>query len=147
MFYTEQTEQTCKMRRFRGIYGLYVNKSAKKTYFFCFGYWRPRVRISRSKIDKLACQAQSADIFSSAENPAITYSIPSRVLRRLDFIVIMRRYASLRSFNSLKSSGASRKTVVNCFSLPYPPLRPKQKVSNPLILLGFWHFLFFCFLL
>ena len=45
MFYTEQTEQTCKMRRFRGIYVLYVNKSAKKTYFFLFGYWRPRVRV------------------------------------------------------------------------------------------------------
>ena len=48
---------------------------------------RMRVRISRSKIDKLACQAQSADIFSSAENPAITYSIPSRLLRRLASIV------------------------------------------------------------
>ena len=30
-----------------------------------------------------------------------------KVLRRLNFIVIIRRSASLRSFNSLKSSGAS----------------------------------------
>ena len=39
---------------------------------------RMRVRISRSEIDKLACQAQSADIFTFGENPAITYSIPPR---------------------------------------------------------------------
>ena len=45
MFYTETTEQTCKTRRFCGIYGLYVNNSAQKTYFFGFGYWRPWVRV------------------------------------------------------------------------------------------------------
>ena len=52
---------------------------------------------------------------------------PQGVLRRLDFIVIMRRSASLRSFNSLKSSGTSRKTVNNCFSLVY--LLPKNPRS------------------
>ncbi len=52
----------------------------------------------------------------------------TRVLRRLDFIVIMRRFASLRSFNSLKSSGASRKTVINCFSLAY--LLPLPKIDK-----------------
>ena len=55
---------------------------------------------------------------------------PQGVLRRLDFIVIIRRFASLRSFNSLKSSGASWKTVINCFSLAYPPLRPLRNHSN-----------------
>ena len=34
------------MRRFCGIYGLYVNNGAQKTYFFGFGYWRPGFRIS-----------------------------------------------------------------------------------------------------
>ena len=33
---------------------------------------RMRVRISRSKIDKLACQAKSKDIFAKGENPAKT---------------------------------------------------------------------------
>ena len=51
---------------------------------------------------------------------------PQGVLRRLDFIVIIRRSASLRSFNSLKSSGTSWKTVINYFSLVYPSLRPSE---------------------
>ena len=42
----------------------------------------------------------------------------------------MRRFASLRSFNSLKSSGASRKTVINYFSLAYLLPRPKQRKSR-----------------
>ena len=86
---------------------------------------RMRVRISRSKIDKLACQAQSADIFSSAENPATKHQMP-RVLRRLDFIVIIRRFASLRPFNSLKSSGASCKTVITCFITCLPATSTKK---------------------
>lgn len=46
MFYTKITEQTCKMVRSCGIYGLYVNNGVQKIYFFGFGYWRPGVRIS-----------------------------------------------------------------------------------------------------
>ena len=78
---------------------------------------RMRVRISRSKIDKLACQAQSEDIFAKGENPAF---LP-RFLRRLANIVCysavrMRRMTQytasgirlqMRSLNSLFSSGAS----------------------------------------
>ena len=41
----EITETTCKTVRFSGIYGLYVNNGVQKTYFFGFGYWRPRVRV------------------------------------------------------------------------------------------------------
>ena len=33
------------MRRFCGIYVLYVKFDSQKTYFFGFGYWRPRVRV------------------------------------------------------------------------------------------------------
>ena len=41
----EITETTCKTMRFSGIYGLYVNKSVKKTNKGRFGYWRPWVRV------------------------------------------------------------------------------------------------------
>ena len=58
---------------------------------------------------------------------AVAAELSPTVLRRLDFIVIMRRFASLRSFNSLKSSGASRKTVINCFSLAYLLPLPNKK--------------------
>ena len=55
------------MRRFCGIYVLYVKFDSQKTQKSQFGYWRPGVRISRQKIDKLACQAKDADIFAHGE--------------------------------------------------------------------------------
>ena len=43
MFYAKITETTCKMRRFSGIYVLYVKFDSQKTQKSQFGYWRPWV--------------------------------------------------------------------------------------------------------
>ena len=67
-----------------------------------------------------------------------------KVLRRLASIVCysavrMRRMTQytasgmrlqMRSLNSLFLSGTFRKTVINCFSLAYPPLRPERPFST-----------------
>ena len=60
----------------------------------------------------------------------------SEVLRRLASIVVERRSHPCSS-NSLFCSGASRKTVINCFSLAYPPLRPKKQEHPMWVLLLF----------
>ena len=115
MFYTEITETTCKTVRFSGIYGLYVNNGAQKTYFFGFGYWRPRVRVPplRPKSKGLSSKTVLFLIFSG---------VRTKVLRRLANIVCysavrMRRMTQytasgmrlqMRSLNSVFPSGASR---------------------------------------
>ena len=145
MFYTEITEQTYKTVRFRGIYGLYVNKSIKKTNKFQFGYWRPRVRVP--PLRPLRNHSNLLIRFEFFILCLLRTRTRSAVLRRLDFIVIIRRFASLRSSNSLKSSGASRKTVSNCFSLAYPPLRPKNSRKQAIFDLFSAFFYTFCTIL
>ena len=115
---------------------------------------------SKRSREELAHLRRAIGIFSSAENPAIKLKpyANSPTARKYSLLfndsytpndaIYRKRYASATTvsyFNSLFPSGASSQTVINCFLLAYPPLRPKQKVSNPLILLGFWHF--FSFLL
>ena len=116
----------CKTVRFSGIYGLYVNNGVQKTYFFGFGYWRPWVRVPplRPKL-KDCLPRQSFFLFLAGLEPK--GSPTARKHSHCASVVTP-------SFNSLFTSGASGKTVINCFSLAYPPLRPKRPFFDGLFL-------------
>ena len=105
---------------------------------------RMRVRISRSKIDKLACQAQSEDIFAKGENPAfyilyqehplrmlflfvcsVSARTRSAVLRRLDFtgvltlfIFVLEYYLKIKiCFDHIADHNGTDYTIITTNSL------------------------------
>ena len=96
---------------------------------------------SKRSREELAHLRRAIGIFSSAENPAIKLKpyASSPTARKYSLLfggayapndaIYRKRYASATTvsyFNSLFPSGASPKTVINCFLLAYPPLRPKN---------------------
>ena len=88
----------------------------------------PKRSAPSKKPKKRASRATHGDY---ATAPAALPTMP-QVLRRLNFIVVTRRSASLHSFNSLKFSGTSVKTVINCFDFVYLSLRPKKVFATHL---------------
>ena len=105
---------------------------------FLFWKWRSK-NVKRSCNVSEASGNERSVILDSAVFPAthrqamLTRSSEGFmwVLRRLENIVANLRLDTLALLISLFSSGTSRKTVINCFSLAYPSPAPAKEAQPP----------------
>ena len=129
-FDQKRTGSPCGCLFFFGLSGVLARPS-------CVATW---VRILSAERVKQACKRQ-ATVYSNRKSRHLDQDRPMavffvwskqvnshpRVLRRLENIVVLRRLPRLAAYNSLFSSGASPKTVINCLPPRLPATLTKKE--------------------